>query len=109
MFDEDVNETFVETPGNWTTSRSTVVLSVQRIMPNIARVTTATQIASGESLVLPHVPEQGIAVAVSVHLEANPRNRLKESEDDDDAVFISRLRQPPGWNCPTRGSHVRRK
>ena len=57
QFSEDVDETFVETVANWTTSGTTVVQGVTLLTPNIARITTDVQIAAGETLGLTNLPD----------------------------------------------------
>jgi len=58
FFDEAVDATFATTPGNWTTSGSTVVSAVSLVTPSWARVTTVAQIAGGESLQLTGLPDR---------------------------------------------------
>jgi len=57
LFDEAVDETFVETPGNWTTSGTTVVTAAQLVAHNIVRLTTDVQIGASETLSLNNLPD----------------------------------------------------
>lgn len=50
LFDEDIVEAFVETPGNWSASLGTPIVSATLIAPNIARVVTTGQIGAAETL-----------------------------------------------------------
>ncbi len=68
LFDEDVDETFVETPGNWSTDMLTVVSAVELIAPDIARVTVAASLAANELLQLTGLPDLAgnVSGAISV-------------------------------------------
>ncbi len=57
MFDEAVDETFVETVANWTTSGTTVITSATLISPNIVRLVTNVQIGAAETLSLTNLPD----------------------------------------------------
>jgi hypothetical protein len=50
QFEEAVEETFVETIGNWTTSGSTVISSATLISPTVVRIVTVAQIGTSETL-----------------------------------------------------------
>ncbi len=58
LFDEDVDQAYVETPGNWTTDGPTNVVSVALVAPRIARVSTNSQMQTAEVLQLTALPDR---------------------------------------------------
>lgn len=57
QFDEAIDEAFVETIGNWTTSGATVVTAATLVSSNIVRLTTDVQIGAAETLSLNNLPD----------------------------------------------------
>lgn len=57
LFDEAVNEAFVETAANWTTSGATVVTAATLVSSNIVRLTTNARIGAAETLSLNNLPD----------------------------------------------------
>ena len=69
LFDEDIVEAFVETPGNWAGSLGTPIVSVTLIAPEIARVVTTGQIGAAETLDITGLldPAGNVSAAITVN------------------------------------------